>query len=80
MSNFLKGIVEYKATSDIDAYAKEVSKWLLEVKEGGFSEKLLDELIAFAEKAEKKQATEATQKSEEKKFGFSDGSRVATLK
>ena len=80
MSDFLKGILEFRASSEIEAYDKKVSKWLLEAKEGGYAEQLLDEMIFFAEKAEKRQVEEATKNNEEKKFGFSDGSRIATLK
>ena len=49
---FLDAIVEFRSTSEVEAYDKIVSKWLKEAKEGGFAEQLLDEMIFYAEKAE----------------------------
>lgn len=80
MSDFLKGILEFRSTSEVEAYDKKVSKWLEEAKEGGFAEQLLDEMIFFAQKAEEKILNNSIKVAEEKKSGYADGSRSATLK
>lgn len=80
MSDFLKGIVEFKATSEVEAYDRKVSKWLEEAKEGGYAEQLLDEMIFFAQKAEEKIAKEQAKVLEERKTGYADGSRSCELK
>ena len=80
MIKFLEGFVEFRATSEIEAYDKTVSKWLEEAKEGGFADQLLDEMIFYAKKAEAKKAQDAVKREAEKKSEHADGSRTAFLR
>ena len=80
MKEFLSAIKNYRASSEIEAYDKVVSKWLIEAKEGGFAEQLLDELIFYAKKAEEQIEKDAVKKAEIKQSSHCDGSRTATLK
>ena len=78
MSDFLKGIVEFRASSEVEAYDKVVSKWFIEAKENGFAEQLLDELIFYAQKMEEK--IHKPKELEERKNLQGDGSRSCFLK
>lgn len=80
MKKFLEAILEFRASSEVEAYDKKVSRWLEEAKEGGFAEQLLDEMIFYAKKAEEKQALEISKGIEERKLEHRDGSRSCDLK
>lgn len=80
MSDFLKGVLEFRVTSECEAYDKKVSKWLEECKGGGFAEQVLDEMIFYAKKMEDKIAKEQAKILEERKTGYVDGSRSCEIK
>ena len=74
MSKFLDAIVEFRSTSEVEAYDKKVSKWLEEAKEGGFAEQLLDEMIFYAKKIEEAQIKSSSKTDNDdtpKRFGGS---------
>jgi hypothetical protein len=79
VSDFLKGFVDFRSTSDLEAYEKKISNWIQEVIDLGQEKELVTELLSYAKREEVKAREDKNSKSLENAEPR-DGSRLGILK